>query len=77
MINKSITTAEQATATRATHGKGYTNVQMLCAITDIRNDEPSLAHYLSNPEIIIGLSSGRFGINGLKRRLNELAAIDA
>ncbi len=75
-MKNTITTAEQAVQCQPRHGKGYTQVQMLCAIGDIRHDDASKAHYLTHPEIIIGLSEGRFGVNGLKRRLAQMEAAD-
>ena len=52
-------------------------MQMLCKIADIRSDRPELAQHLSHPEIIVGLGAGRFGVNGLERRLAEMHAADA
>ena len=71
-----ITTAEEAARMSPFTRKGFTSIQMLCAIGDIRNDHPTLAHYLKHPEIIIGLGEGRFGPKGLLRRLTEMEAVD-
>lgn len=76
-MNAKLTTAEEAASKAPTTRKGFTPVQMLCAIGDIRHDCAELVHYLTHPEIIIGLAEGRFGPNGLKRRLSEMAAADA
>lgn len=76
-MNSSITTAEEAARTVQTTRKGFTSIQMLCAIGDIRNDQPNLAAYLNHPEIVCGLCAGVFGPNGIKRRLAEMYAADA
>lgn len=76
MKARNITTAEQAASAVPTTRKGFTSVQMLSAIGDIRHDEPHLAHYLQHPEIVIGLAEGRFGPNGLRRRLDEMSLAD-
>jgi len=71
-----LTTAEEAARMTPTTRRGFTSIQMLCVIGDIRHDSPELACYLTHPEIIIGLGEGRFGPNGLKRRLAEMSAAD-
>jgi hypothetical protein len=76
-MKKNITTAEEAARTTPIHGNGFTSIQMLCAIGDIRRDSAELANYLTHPEIIVGLAEGRFGVNGLKRRLAKMAAADS
>jgi len=77
-MNKNLTTAEDATNMSNRHGKlQITAHLMLQIIGDIRHDARSLAEYLNHPEIVIGLSEGRFGRNGLLRRLSEMADADA
>lgn len=76
-MKTNITTAEEAARMTPTTRKGFTSIQMLCAIGDIRHDNAELASYLTHPEIIIGLGEGRFGPNGLKRRLTEMAEADS
>jgi len=70
-------TAEEAARMTPRTRKGFTSIQMLCAIGDIRHDNEALVNYLTHPEIIIGLCEGRFGPNGLKRRLTEMEAADS
>jgi hypothetical protein len=72
-----LTTAEEAARKVNFTRRGFTSIQMLCAIGDIRHDEPHLAYYLTHPEIIMGLAEGLFGPNGLKRRLTEMEAADS
>jgi len=77
-MNKNLTTAEAAANMNNRHGKlQITAHLMLQTIGDIRHDARELAEYLNHPEIVIGLSEGRFGRNGLVRRLTEMAEVDA
>lgn len=72
-----INTAEQAATIRPTTATGkFTSQQMVQAISAIRKNQPELVSYLSHPEIVIGLANGRFGPNGLTRRLQQMLAVD-
>jgi hypothetical protein len=75
MKNK-ITTAEEAASMTPFTRKGFTSINMLCAIGDIRADHPALAFFLKDTELIIGLTQGRFVPTGLLRRLTEMEAAD-
>lgn len=70
-----IATAEQAAQSRIIHGKTTTTEQMVRAVAEIRQD-PALSPYLSHPEIIQGILQGKFGANGLRRYVEEMALAD-
>lgn len=76
-MNQPTTSAETAARMCSQHGKAATTSHlMLQLIGDIRHDQPELAEYLSHPEIVMGLASGRFGRKGLVRRLTEMDEAD-
>ena len=75
-MKNTLTTAEEAAATRGLHGRQDTRTTIIATITDIRKNSPHLCGYLTHPEIIIGLAHGRFGSKGLKRRLQEMCDAD-
>jgi len=43
----------------------------------LRSLYPGASSYPDTPEILIGLTQGRFGLNGLLRRILELEAYDS
>ena len=57
LMNKNLTTAEDATNMSNRHGKAQIAAHlMLQIIGDIRHDARELAEYLNHPEIVIGLA---------------------
>lgn len=70
-----MTTAEQAIVTRELHGRIASQTDMLTAVRELRKE--GLSSYLSHPEIIVGLTEGKYGANGLKRRIREMAESDS
>ena len=72
-----LTTAEEAATRCNAHGKARISSQEMQAhIESIRCNQPYFEHYLSHPEIIMGLSMGRFGRKGLLKRLEEMHGVD-
>jgi len=59
------------------HERNFSAPSMLQTIADLRATRPDLAHYLTHPEIIVGLAEDRFGRYTLQSRLEQLADADS
>lgn len=76
-MKSNITTAEEACMIPKSHGmQAVSPKDMAAFIEEIRCSQPWFEHYLSHPEITIGLAQGRYGKKGLIRRLTEMHAVD-
>ena len=60
-----------------THGaQKFTAQQMCWAVQHLAETHPTAIHYINHPDVIVGLSEGKFGKLGLLRKLQELEEID-
>lgn len=73
---KPTTTPEHAARSCTKTWGGVTINKMLETIADIRANHPHLASCLTHPEIIAGLTEGRYGPLTLGLRLEQMEAAD-
>ena len=71
-----ITTAYEAALSCASHGKNKITGAEMAAFVLEQSAKPWFEHYMTHPEIVMGLAHGRFGRKGLERRLTEMHAAD-
>jgi hypothetical protein len=72
-----ITTAEEAAGILYADGCPETATAIHRALRHIRANRPTLAPYLTHPNIIVGIANGRCGPTTLIRWLEELEYADA
>ncbi len=73
----SLTTAEEAARICSVRSGSTTRwVEWIVTLAELRNGSPELAHYLSHPEIIIGIAEGALTPVTLKERLQQMWEAD-